>query len=314
MSTTTSSDARARAGRAGTGGGTGTGGAAGTGDGRPRQRLRRERREAPAPVGWIGAMVWFVIVAVPLYFLITTSLRTSSEYLLSGPMSVPKDLSFASYRLVLESGFGLLLLNTAIVTVATVAIVLALSLPAAYAIVRSRSRFVRRTFSVVLLGLAIPAQATIIPIYLMITQLHMYDTLLAIVLPTAAFAIPLSILVLTASLRDVPGELYEAMNVDGASPARTFWTLALPLSRGGITTVGIYTAMGAWNGFIFPLVLTQSESVRVLTLGLWTFQSQYGVNVPAITAAVTLSLLPLLALYLIGRRQLLSGLTAGFGK
>ena len=104
------------------------------------------------------------------------------------------------------------------------------------------------------------------------------------------------------------------MEVDGASPTRAFLTLALPLSRGGITTVGIYTAMGAWNGFLFPLVLTQSADVRVLTLGLWTFQGQFGINVPAICAAVTLSLLPLLALYLAGRRQLLSGLTAGFGK
>jgi xylobiose transport system permease protein len=265
-------------------------------------------------VGGLSATVWFVIVAVPLYFLVTTSLRTSSEYLLAGPLTIPKNLSFANYRLVADSNFGVYFWNTLLVTVGCVAIVLVLALPAAYAMVRSQSKFVRRSFSLVLAGLAIPAQATIIPVYLMITKLHLYDTLIAIILPTAAFAIPLAVLVLTSSLRDVPNELYEAMSIDGASPFRTFLTLAVPLSRGGITTVGIFTAMGAWNGFLFPLVLTQSSSRRVLTLGLWTFQSQFGVNVPAICAAVTLSLLPLLILYLVGRRQLLAGLTAGFGR
>jgi len=275
---------------------------------------RRPLKERSSTVGWLAATIWLVIVALPLYFLVTTSFRQSSEYLLDGPMSRPKNLSWDSYHLVLTSGFVGYLVNTVIVTVATVVLVLAFALPAAYAIVRSQSRFVKRAFSMVLLGLAIPAQATIIPLYLLITKAHLYDSLTAIVLPTAAFAIPLSVLVLTSAMRDVPNELYEAMAVDGGSPVRAFVTLAVPLSRGGITTVAIYTAMGAWNGFLFPLVLTQSDSVRVLTLGLWRYQTQYGVNVPAVCAAVLLSLLPLLVLYLVGRRQLLSGLTAGFGK
>ena len=271
-------------------------------------------RERPNQPGALGAGIWLVIVAVPLYFLITTSLRTSGEYVLAGPLSVPEGLSFANYKLVMDSNFSRFFWNTFVVTIGCVGIVLGLAVPAAYAIVRSRNRFVRRGFSAMLLGLAIPAQATIIPVYLLITKMHLYDTLIAVILPTAAFSLPLAVLVLTSSLRDVPQELYEAMEVDGASPTRAFMTLAVPLSRGGITTVGIYTAMGAWNGFLFPLVLTQSADVRVLTLGLWTFQGQFGINVPAICAAVTLSLLPLLVLYLAGRRQLLSGLTAGFGK
>jgi xylobiose transport system permease protein len=72
--------------------------------------------------------------------------------------------------------------------------------------------------------------------------------------------------------------------------------------------------MQAWNGFLFPLVLTQNASVRVLPLGLWDYQGQFGINVPAITAAIALSLLPLLLVYLFGRRYLLAGLTAGTGK
>lgn len=274
---------------------------------------RRTRRWNP--LGGFTSVIWLVIVGVPLYYLLAVSLRHRDAYLSTGPLAPPKHPTLDNYRDVLSQGFGTYLLNNAIVTVASVAIVLCLALPAAYAVVRGRSRGVRGAFSVMLMGLAIPAQATIVPIYLIITRLHLYDTLIAIVLPTAAFALPMSILVLTSTMRDIPGELYESMNLDGAGPARVLRSLVLPLTRPGLVTIGIYTALNAWNGFIFPLVLTQSDAKRTLTLGLWKFQGAHGTtNVPAVLAAVTLSMLPLLVLYLIGRRHLLSGLTAGFGK
>jgi xylobiose transport system permease protein len=280
--------------------------------GTTRAPRRRSRRSAPwrrpnVP-GGLGAGVWLVIVGVPLYFLAVTSLRASGAYLADGPVALPSGLTAENYVTVLTSQFPRYFLNNLLVTVACVAIVIALALPAAYAIVRSRSRLVSTAFSVVLLGLAVPAQAVIVPLYLMITQLRLYDSLLAIILPTSAFV------VLTSSLRDVPKELYEAITIDGAGTVRTLFSLVLPLSRSGLATIGIYTALQAWNGFLFPLVLTQDPNVRVLTLGLWDFQGQYGTNVPLVTAAVTLSLLPLLVVYLLGRRFLLAGLTAGAGK
>ncbi|MGW5349145.1 carbohydrate ABC transporter permease [Streptomyces sp. NPDC004031] len=277
---------------------------------RPRRPFRR-----PDWAGGLAAAVWLVIVAVPLYYVVASSLRDRSDYLDAGPLTLPHHVVFSNYRTVLDSGFATYLWNSILVTIATVALVLVLALPAAYAIVRSRSRFVSVGFSVMLMGLAIPAQATIVPVYLIITRLHVYDTLLAIILPTAAFSLPMAILVLTSTMRDIPGELYEAMTVDGAAAMQTLRSLVLPLTRPGLVTIGIYTSLGAWNGFIFPLVLTQSDARRTVTLGLWNYQGQQGgVNVPATMAAVLLSLLPLLAAYLFGRRHLLSGLTAGFGK
>lgn len=283
---------------------------------RSAAKPRRPRRSwrTPNVFGGFGALLWLVFVGVPLYLLLSTSLRSQGSYLTDGPLSLPRDPGLANYRLVLHSDFPHYMANTAIVTIATVAIVEILTVPAAFAIVRSPSQLVRFGFSTMLAGLAIPAQAVIVPLYLMATRLHLYDTLPAIILPTAAFALPLSIIVLTSTMRDIPGELYEAMGIDGASPARVLRELVLPLSRPGMVTIGIYSALGAWNGFLFPLVLTQSSASKVLTLGLWDFQTQYGTDVPATTAAVTLSLLPVLVLYLLGRRHLLNGLTAGFGK
>jgi raffinose/stachyose/melibiose transport system permease protein len=164
------------------------------------------------------------------------------------------------------------------------------------------------------MGLAIPLQATVIPIYLIIIRLHLYDSLLALILPSIAFAIPLSVLILTNFIRDVPKELFEAMRIDGATEWMTMWRLAAPLTRPAVLTVSIFNALTIWNGFLLPLILTQSPDKRTLPLALWTFQGQYSVNVPAIAAAVVLTTLPILVLYAFGRRQLLGGLSAGFSR
>ena len=104
------------------------------------------------------------------------------------------------------------------------------------------------------------------------------------------------------------------MWLDGASHFRILRSLVLPLSRPAIITVIIYETIQVWNGFLFPLVLTQSASVRVLPLALWSYQGEYTTNVPAILAAVFLSATPIILLYIFGKRQLLGGLIAGFSK
>ena len=201
------------------------------------------------------------------------------------------------------------------ITAGTTAPAVAVSFMAAYAIVRGTGgRLLRLTNGMFLLGLAIPLQAVVIPVYLIIIRLHLYDTLLAIILPSIAFAIPLSVLVLANFIRDVPKELFESMRMDGATEWGTLWRLAFPLTRPALVTVTIYNALGIWNGFILPLILTQSPDKRTMPLALWTFQGQFGVNVPAIAASITLTTIPIVLMYAIGRRQLLSGLTAGFSK
>ncbi|MGY5883289.1 carbohydrate ABC transporter permease [Modestobacter lacusdianchii] len=272
------------------------------------------RREKPNLLAGVLATFWLVLVAVPLYYLVAASFRTRQDYLSTNPLNPPSDPTGENYGTVFSGGFPTYLVNTAVVTVATVAIVVGLCVPAAYAIARNTGRLVQRGFSIMLIGLAIPAQATIIPVYLLITQMRLYDTLLAIILPTAAYAMPVALLVMTNSLRDIPKELYEAQTLDGAGPFAVLRSLVLPLAKPAITTISVFTALNAWNGFLFPLVLTQSKDTRVLTLGLWDFQGQFGTNVPGLLAAVTLSVVPIFLLYLFGRRYLLGGLTAGFGK
>lgn len=281
---------------------------------RPRPAVARRRRKWGNPLAGLGSLVWLVLVIVPLYTLVSSSLMHQDEALNGDPLAFPTNPTLDNYRTVLDSGFSTMLTNTAIVAVATVAIVLVLAVPVAYVAVRTRSRLSGLAFRTFLLGVAIPAQAVIVPLYLLISKMGLYDSLPAIILPTAAFAMPVAVLILSGTMRDVSEEMYEAMALDGASPLRMLWQLAIPMSKAGISTVAIYTALQAWNGFLFPLILTQSEENRVLTLGLFNFMSQFGVNIPAVLAAIVLSVVPIFAVYLVARKALVNGLMGVGGK
>lgn len=271
------------------------------------------RTERPNYVAGVLTTIWLFIVAAPITLMIFWALEKRSDYQ-RGPLTMPTGFTTENIVEVWRAGFGRYMVNTAIVTIGSIVLMLVLALPAAYAIVRSRSWLASSAFRMFLLGLAIPAQATIIPVYWMMDQLDLFESLIAIILPTVAFQLPLVILILAGGLRDVSRELYEAMTVDGAGAFRMFWQLVLPMSRGSISAVSIFTGVGAWNGFLFPLILTSEESNRVVTLGLWNFQGQYAINIPGLMMAVLISTLPIFLLYLFARRWLIAGLAGVGGK
>jgi raffinose/stachyose/melibiose transport system permease protein len=281
------------------------------------QKRRSRGRGARRP-NWLGGAagwLWLLIVIVPIYWIVITSFKTQSNYFQTNPLAPPAEPTLDNYNVVIEADFVRYFVNSTIVTLGAVVPAVLISFMAAYAIVRAGDWWVLRSVnSLFLMGLAIPLQAAIIPVYLIVIRLHLYDTLLAIILPSIAFAIPLSVLVLSNFIRDVPKELFDSMRVDGASEWATLWRLAFPLTRPALVTVSIYNGLAIWNGFLLPLILTQSPNQRTLPLALWTFQGQYSINVPAVLASVVLTTLPILFLYAVGRRQLLSGLTAGFSK
>src|SRR5690348_6175754 len=281
----------------------------------PARTRRRRRAQQRNWLGGVAGWLWLVVVILPIYWILITSFKTQSNYFAMNPLAPPSSPTMDNYRLVLASDFARYFLNSVIVALGAVVPAVLIAFMAAFAIVRAGTGwFLRSVNSLFLMGLAIPLQATIIPVYLIIIRLHLYDTLLAIILPSIAFALPLSVLVLSNFIRDVPKELFESMRMDGATEWGTLWHLAFPLTRPALVTVTIYNGLAIWNGFLLPLVLTQSPDKRTLPLALWTFQGQYSVNVPAVLASVVLTTLPILILYAIGRRQLLSGLTAGFSK
>jgi xylobiose transport system permease protein len=268
----------------------------------------------PNYVAGVLSALWLLIVLAPIWVLIKGSFQTEFDYSATGPLALPHALTTQNYNLVFTSGFLRYFLNTGIVVVAVVAIVVVLAPPVAFAVVRNRSRTVTFVFRILLLGLAVPIQVVLIPIFYLIQKGGLYDTFPAIILPTAAFSIPISVIIMTGAMRDITPDMYEAMALDGASAWRTFRNLVMPLSRGALATVIIFSALNAWNGFIFPLILTQSENVKVFTLGLYDFNTNNSVDAPAIVAAVVLSIIPILLVYLFARRALIRGLMGVGGK
>lgn len=271
-------------------------------------------RRRPNYLAGLGSLVWLFVVGLPLYVMLAATLRSRSDYAERGPLSFPRHVTLHNYTQDFSNGFGRYFLNTVLVTAAVVALVLLLVPPLSYAIVRSRGRTATGVFRLFLLGLAIPAQAVIVPMFYVISQAGLYDNLAGVILPTAAFSLPVCALVLTGVMRDITPDLYEAMALDGATPTRVFFQLVLPLSKGGLSTIVVFSALQSWNGFLFPLVLTQSDSTKVITLGLYNFQTEHGVDIPGLLAAVVLSVLPIFIVYLFARRALVQGLMGVGGK
>ncbi len=228
---------------------------------------RRPQVSKSAGHGWanhnwlagLAGWIWLAVVLIPLYWIVITSFKHQSDYYQSNAFRPPGNPTLDNYRLVLHNDFLHYFVNSVVVAVGTTVPTVLLALMAAYAIVRGASnKWLRRVNALFLMGLAIPLQAAIIPIFLMIIKLGLYDSLGAIVVPSIAFAIPLAVLVLTNFLRDVPRDLFESMRLDGATEWTMLWRLAFPLTRPALVTVAVYTGVTVWNGFLLPLVLTQS--------------------------------------------------------
>ncbi len=255
--------------------------------------------------------VWLVFVLAPVYYMVLISFRSPSEYLTANAWLPTGGLTLSSYAAMFESsGIGTYFRNSVELAAGTAVVVVVLSLAAGYRIVRHGSRFSAVSFRVILFGIAIPIQAIVIPLYFITNKIHIYDTMYGLVLVLAASLIPVAVLLMVNYLRLIPRQLYDAMAVDGAGPWSTFTHLVVPMARPVLAVISIYSGLGAWNNFLLPLILTQSNNDTVLPLGMYRFASsnQYALNVPVVMAVVVFSVLPLLILYLGLGRQFVKGI------
>jgi ABC-type glycerol-3-phosphate transport system permease component len=263
-------------------------------------------------VALVLGTLWLCVVLFPIYYMVLTSFRSQSQYLTANPWLPTGGLSLSSWADIF-SGTGLLtdFVNSLLYAAGTIVVVVVLSLLAAFRVVRHATRVAPISFRLILFGLAVPIQAVIIPIYMIMVKLQLYDTLYGLVLVTAASTMAVAVLLTVNYLRLIPAELFDAMAVDGASERTVFTQLVWPMARPVVGVVSILAGIGAWNNFILPLILTQSASTTVLPLGLFeisTTSSGHGVNVPIVMAGVVFSVLPLLLMYVVLRRQFVKGI------
>lgn len=272
----------------------------------------KQRTTVGSVVSATFGVIWGIIALAPLYFLVLGSLRSESTYLTANPWLPSGGVTLENYAVAM-TGVGVAFRNSIIVTVAACALVIILAVPAAFAIVRGRGAALRGVYWLMLAGLAIPIEGVIVAIFVLVVRLHLYDTLAGIILPTTAFSLAISVLILVAFLRDIPKSLFEAMDLEGAGRLRVLFSLVYPMARPPLLGLGLFVTLGSWNSLLLPLVTTTSKSESVLPVALLRLVGSDTANYPAILASVVVSALPILILYILGRRQLIGGLTLGAG-
>ena len=203
--------------------------------------------------------------------------------------------------------FGRYFVNSTVTAVTVTVVQILISSLAAFAFARLRFRGREPIFLLYLATLMIPAQVTLIPNFLIITRLHIYDTLLALILPGLFSA--LSTFLLRQYFRSIPMDLDEAARMDGASSFRIWWQVILPLSWPVMAALGIFTFQATWNDFLWPLVVTSSDTVRTIPIGLSYFVGQYSTAWNLLMTGSVIALLPVLVIYMFAQKSFVQGIT-----
>jgi raffinose/stachyose/melibiose transport system permease protein len=254
-----------------------------------------------------------VLALFPVILIVINSFK-SRRAIFNDPMALPTAETFDTigFTTVLEQGnFLLYFQNSFIVTVASLFFVLLFGAMAAFALAEYRFRGNLLMGLFLALGIMIPIRLGTVAILEIMVATGLVNTLTSLVLVYTAQGLPLAVFILTEFMRQVSDDLKNAGRIDGLSEFRIFFTLALPLVRPSMATVGVFTMIPIWNDLWFPLILAPSEATKTLTLGSQIFLGQYVTDWNAVLAALTLAILPVMILYLIFSRQLIRGITAG---
>ncbi|MEP3048070.1 MAG: carbohydrate ABC transporter permease [Roseibium sp.] len=264
----------------------------------------------------IGFVVFTIMVALPFYVMVMTSLKSQQE-LLANPLDLSIDLSqgfyelFRSYvELFTQFNFGRYLLVSAFVSVATVILTLFFSVPGAYAV--SRLRFPGQAFlsRSVLLIYMVPAIVLVIPLYAVFSQLGLRNTLTGLLIVYPATTIPVALYMLQGYFRGLPSELEEAGLMDGLTRVGVILKITLPLSLPALASVSLYVFMIAWNEFLFAFMFLDDPDIFTLSRGVVSLNSS---EVPRqhLMAGAVIATVPVLVIFLWFERFLVQGLTAG---
>jgi multiple sugar transport system permease protein len=263
---------------------------------------------------WIGAAAIILYTLFPVAWMISLSLKPSAD--LANQSFFPTDFGFSleNYKTVfqdelftsaLRNSFGISLIST------TISVILATF--AAYAIARLNFSGKRLVLSMALAIAMFPVVSLVGPLFDVWRTIGLYDTWLGLIIPYMSFTLPLSIWTLSAFFREIPWEMEQAAQVDGATSWQAFRKVIVPLAAPGVFTAAILTFFFAWNDFVFGISLTSSEAARPVpaSLAFFTGASQFTQPTAAISAAAVVVTVPIIILVLLFQRKIVAGLTSG---
>jgi len=268
---------------------------------------------------WLTALAAMlcVLFLFPVYWMLVTAIMPTSQVLARSPSLFPalSDVEFRAFVAVFErKPLATWLVNSALVMTGSTAISLVVSALAGYSLSRFRTRAQELTGLTLLLTKMLPASLIVIPFFIMATTFHLIDSLWALMLANAAVGVPFATWMLKGFFDGIPRELEQAAMIDGCGHLSAFWHVIIPLARPGLAACAIYLAILSWSDFVFARTLINDQSHWTITTGLVSFIGEHGIDWPELMAAGVLSMIPMVAMFLLLEPFLVSGLTAGSQK
>lgn len=262
-------------------------------------------------IAWILGVFWSVVALLPFAFMALNSFKEKFELLTEGVFSIPKSFNLDNYKAVLTGNFFQFFFNSVIVLLISLTILLFISACASYPLSRFKFRLAKPIYALIVACMSIPIHITLIPVFKMSKDMGIYDSIWALIGPYVATAIPISVFILTSFMKEIPKEIEEAAQIDGCGKYQMFFRIIFPLAKPGLATLAIYNGVNMWNEFSFAYTLTQSSANRTLPLAVWEFQGQYSMNTPMVMAVLTLTVIPMIILFIFAQDKLIKGMTAG---
>jgi len=268
----------------------------------------------PLTVQRLGSATLYLVLLLgaltmltPLLWMLVTSLKPLEDVFKWPPLGFQSRPVWSNYRDIWDAvPFGRYLANTFLVSLARTAGVLVTSSLAGYAFARLRFPGRDVIFLAYLGTIMVPGQVTMIPAFIIMRDLGWLDTYMALIIP-GLFS-PLATFLMRQYFLTLPRSLEDAAAIDGAGLFTAFRRIALPLAKPALATVAVFTFLTSWNDFLWPLIVTNSESVRVVSVGLTEFQNLYYTDWPLLMAASLVAVLPVLVLYVFAQRYFVAGI------
>jgi ABC-type glycerol-3-phosphate transport system permease component len=275
---------------------------------------RRPRSKRTNPLIYVALVAASLFAILPLAWGLSTSFKLESATL-SDASWIPAQITFENYRLVLfESKIPIYLGNTLLVAAFTVLSTTVIAIFGAYAAARFRFRGKNTSLFLILMTSMIPGIAILVPLYFLAVQLGVYDTYVVMVVVYTSWQIPTVVWMLKGFFESIPDSIEEAGRVDGASPARVMVQLIFPLAIPGIAASAVISFIYVWNDFLIASTLISTDEKRLVAVGLYNYLSQYGIVWGQLTAAVVITVIPIILVFVLMERRIVAGLSAGATK
>ena len=269
-------------------------------------RDRRERSKTLVFYIALGmaALIWFA----PIIMLIFTALKSAGDFAIHGALSIPRSIAWSNFSDAWDTGVKSYFWNSVIVTSIKVPVGVVIEAMAAFALTHMPFRWSGNIFIFILIGLIVPIQMALVPLTLLMNFLNLIDTRTGLTLLYIGFGVPFGVLVMRGFFRTIPIALIEAAKIDGCSYLRIFFQIALPLAWPAVLSLCILDGVATWNEFILAQIFLRSDELRTLPLGLVNFSTQFSTEYNQLAAAVLISLLPVVFVFLFFQRYFVSGM------